>query len=104
MRSAIYGRAMHPRIVVTERSIVPSEINGTVCAAGTFSRAAISLIAAGTYTDPAHNPMIDTRTYTAFNNVRCRYSLENKIFKGWPTDQFFICSALLRHRAESVTP
>ena len=40
----------------------PGAIQGAVCAAGTFSRAAISLIAAGTYTDPAHNPMIDTRT------------------------------------------
>ena len=60
MRSAIRGSTTQPRIVPVERIIVPYDARRAARIAGTPPRSAICVTAAGTYTDPAHKPMIDT--------------------------------------------
>src|ERR1051326_2378917 len=59
-RSAIHGSATQPRIVPAESSIVPYDASDPALAAVRPVRSAISRTDVGTYTDPAHNPMIDT--------------------------------------------
>src|SRR5438270_471588 len=75
-RSAIHGSIRQPAMVPAESSIVPYEANRAASAAGTPSRVARYVTDEGTYTDPAHNPTIETSSSAALITVRPRYSNE----------------------------
>src|SRR5216683_6900814 len=97
-RSARGGRTMHPSIVPIERMTVASDAARVVSAALNPAFAARCVTDAGTYTDPAHKPTIDTRRYAELSSVRRRYSFENSSIKGRVAD------LAGRQRAGSRTP
>ena len=59
---------------------------------------------AGTYTDPAHNPMIETSRYAELRSVRRRYGGAKIERKARPIVQSARSRTLLCHRAGSRTP
>src|SRR4029077_1156731 len=67
--SASVGNTRQPRIVPAESTIVPYEASRAASAPPKPSRSAISRADAATYTDPAHNPMIDTSRYSELRTV-----------------------------------
>src|SRR5581483_3881711 len=85
-RSASGGSAKQPAMVPTDSTIVPYDANRAASAAAKPSRPAICVTDAGTYTDPAHNPTIDTSRYSAFSHVRRAYSGVNSLAKAVSTD------------------
>src|SRR5713226_439160 len=95
---------MHPIIVATESSIVASEIRCVTFTPGILFRFTISVIAAGTYTDPAHNPIIETSTYREFTMVRLRNSGENTLVRGRTTAPVRTSGALFSQTFGSFTP
>src|SRR5579864_9691590 len=95
---------MQPRIVATDSSMVASETTWAMFNPVILFRLIMSVIAAGTYTDPAHNPMIETSTYSEFAIVRLRYSAENKTASGRTIDHVCTTCALFSQRFGSFTP
>src|SRR5260370_21646008 len=104
LRSAKIGSNTHPKTVATESSIVASEIRCVTFTPGIFSRLTISVIAAGTYTDPAHKPIIETSTYNEFTIVRLRSSGRNNDASGRKTDPVRPSCPLFSHTFGSFTP
>src|SRR5258708_34539088 len=98
------GSNTHPRIVATESNIVASEIRCVTFTPEILFRLTISEIAAGTYTDPAHKPIIETSTYNEFTLVRLRQSGRNNDASGRNTDPVRASPALLSHTFGSFTP
>ena len=68
--SATGGRQRHPRIVPSESTPVPIETIRAAPAAFIPALFASVVIAAGSYTAPAHRPMIATESSAAFTIVR----------------------------------
>ena len=71
------GRAKNPLEFPAARIIVPYEASRAASAAVCPARSAICVTEAGTYTDPAHNPMMETKTSSALTMVRRAYAAEN---------------------------
>src|SRR5436190_3631215 len=67
--SASVGRTRQPRIVPAESTIVPYDARRAAFAEVKPSRSAISRTDVGTYTEPAHKPMIETRRNSALRIV-----------------------------------
>ena len=73
-RSASGGRQMQPRIVPIDSTPVPSDTIFAAAGADMPAFFASVVIAAGSYTAPAHSPMIATVSSVAFTIVRLRYA------------------------------
>src|ERR1700722_19756077 len=65
-----------PRIVPVARSIVAHDAIRAACAVSYPSRTATCVTAPGTYTEPAHRPIMEIKTNRQLNSVRLRYSGE----------------------------
>src|SRR5580700_3122104 len=103
-RSASDGIARQPRIVASETSMVPQEAN---CAAAGPTRppaSARAVIAAGTYTVPAHRPQIEASISKAFTIVRRRKADENSAENGRHTAHDRTTLSFFLHAAGSTTP
>src|ERR1700674_4193813 len=72
-RSARIGAARQPSMVPMERITVPNEAVFEASAIVMPAFLAKLMIAVGSYTDPAHNPMIATVSKAAFTTVLFRY-------------------------------
>src|ERR1017187_3981110 len=81
-RSASHGIARQPRIVANETSMMPQEANCAACGAVRPPASATAVIAAGTYTVPAHRPQMETSMSKEFRIVRRRQADENSVKKG----------------------
>src|SRR5260370_15700997 len=103
LRSAKIGSNTHPKTVATESSIVASEIRRVTFTPGIFFRLTISVIAAGTYTDPPHKPIIETSTYNEFTIARLRNSGRNSHPSLRKTHTVRSSPALLSHTFASFT-
>ena len=91
---------MQPRIVPAARIIVPYDARRAASATLCPSRTAICVTDAGTYTDPAHSPMIETKTSSELTMVRRAYVAEKSMRNAWRIDGR-VCPS---HRADSCTP
>src|ERR1700733_8013591 len=83
--SASQGIARQPRIVANETSMMPHEANCAACGPTWPPASASAVIAAGTYTVPAHNPQIEANMNNEFRMVRRRQADENRIANGRQT-------------------
>ena len=73
-RSASTGRQRQPRIVPIDRIPVPIETMRAADGASIPAFFASCVMAAGSYTAPAHRPMIATVSRLALTRVRLRYT------------------------------
>src|SRR5580698_11050248 len=80
--SASDGIARQPRIVANETSMVPHEASCAACGPTRPPASARAVMAAGTYTVPAHKPQIEASISKAFTIVRCRKVDENNAENG----------------------
>ena len=103
--SAIGGSTRHPSIVPAESSIVPYDARRAASCAAYPSRRAICVTDAGTYTEPAHSPMIETKRYTEFSTVRRLYMGENSFRNAAViVGRLLWSSTRACQRADSCTP
>src|SRR5579863_8595273 len=78
-RSASGGSARHPKIVATERRMVAYEDRRVISMEARPCLAPRKATAEGTYAEPAHNPLIETKRYSALRYVLRRNVGENNM-------------------------
>src|ERR1700686_3051503 len=109
-RSARIGAIKQPNIVPMERMAVPMEALFDACATDMPAFFARVIIAVGSYTAPAHRPMIATVSNAALTTVFRRYfgekiSASDPQRRGWPALSFHLSGSFTRAmiRTEIIT-
>lgn len=103
-RSASRGITRQPRIVAKETSMTPYDANWAARGPTRPAASASEVMAAGTYTVPAHRPEIDASINKAFTIVRRRKAEENRIANGRQTAHDRTIFAFFFHVDGSTTP